>query len=169
MVFHQKVHQSACFRTKSTETATFLQQFIGLADFTQPQVLQEAGQEHLLQPVGSVWWKWVKKDTVKVQSRFKMVAFYLNSATILLATELKKLGFNVYGEPRICCIGFDHPKYSLSAIQKFIKSRHLEFSLNQKPMSFHFSFTPLNSTRVNEMVEGFKECIKSFELDPPKK
>jgi hypothetical protein len=54
MVFHQKVHQSACFRTKSTETATFLQQFIGLADFTQPQVLQEAGQEHLLQPVGSV-------------------------------------------------------------------------------------------------------------------
>jgi hypothetical protein len=54
MVFHQRVHQSACFRTKSTETATFLQPFIGQADFTEQQVLQEADQEPLLQPVGSV-------------------------------------------------------------------------------------------------------------------
>ena len=104
-----------------------------------------------------------------MQSKCKMVLFCLTLATILLATELRKLGFNVFGEPKICCIGFDHPKYSLSAIQNFVKDRKFHFSLNQKPMCFHFSFTPLNCTRVNEMVEAFKECIKSFELDPPKK
>ncbi len=50
-----------------------------------------------------------------------------------------------------------------------MKERKFNLSLNQKPMSFHFSFTPLNCTKVNDMIEAFKECIKNFELNPPKK
>lgn len=32
----------------------------------------------------------------------------------------------------------------------------------QKPMSIHFSFTPLNATRVDEMIKDFKICVKEL-------
>ena len=50
-----------------------------------------------------------------------------------------------------------------------MKDKKWNLSLNQKPMCFHFSFTPLNSTRVNDMISDFKECIRFFEKEPPKK
>ena len=83
---HRRVLQSVCFQTKNTETVTCSQQFTGQVDFTVLQDSLVADQEHQLQPVGSVWWKWENKATAKTQSKFKMVIFGDNSATIFLAT-----------------------------------------------------------------------------------
>jgi hypothetical protein len=73
---------------------------------------------------------------------------------------LSRLGFRVFGKPNICVIGFIHNKYSPTLIQDYMKERKWQLSLNQKPISFHFSITPLNSTRVDDMVKDFQECIK---------
>ena len=50
-----------------------------------------------------------------------------------------------------------------------MKKRNWQLSLNQKPMSFHYSFTPLNSSKVDDMIKDFKECISKLAKEPVKK
>jgi len=50
-----------------------------------------------------------------------------------------------------------------------MKAKNWNLSLNQLPICFHYSFTPLNCLRVDEMIKDFKECIISFQKNPPKK
>ena len=73
-----------------------------------------------------------------------------------LAVELKNLGFKVFGDPEICCIGFNHPKYSIGVVKDAIKKKGWEIPIIQKPMALHYSFTPLNSLKVNEMVADIR-------------
>ena len=54
MDFHQKVPQSVCFQTKSTETATFLQLFTGPVDFMVLLGSLAVDQEPQSQPAGLV-------------------------------------------------------------------------------------------------------------------
>jgi hypothetical protein len=86
--------------------------------------------------------------------------YYIILATIKLAQELKKMNFIIYGEPKICCIGFNHPQHQVSSIQKFMNERGWSISINQMPLCFHFSFTPLNSYNVDKMIDDFKDCMK---------
>jgi len=37
-----------------------------------------------------------------------------------------------------------------------MKEKHWNLSLNQLPLCFHFSFTPLNSLKVDEMIKDFQ-------------
>ena len=37
-----------------------------------------------------------------------------------------------------------------------------DLPLLQKPLSIHFSFTPLNATRIEEMVKDFKQCMSEL-------
>ena len=42
---------------------------------------------------------------------------------MILAKELKDLGFKIFGEPEICTIGFTHPKISLAILQEEMKKK----------------------------------------------
>ncbi len=50
-----------------------------------------------------------------------------------------------------------------------MKERKWNLSLNQLPLCFHFSFTPLNSQKVDDMIKDFQECVKFLEKEPQKK
>lgn len=84
-------------------------------------------------------------------------------ATVFMAKELRALGFEVFGEPNICIISFRHKKYSVNKVQKFMKNRGWGLALLQKPLSIHFSFTPLNCLKRDEMLKDLKECVEFLE------
>ncbi len=73
-----------------------------------------------------------------------------------MAKELKKLNFEIFGDPNICIISFNHKKHSASRVHKFMKKRGWGLSLLQKPLSIHFSFTPLNCTKKDEMLKDLR-------------
>jgi hypothetical protein len=79
-----------------------------------------------------------------------------NSAVKTLAKELKMLGFKVHGQPEICCIGFYHPKYPVSIVKEKMNNKGWDLPIIQKPISLHYSFTPINCVRIDQMVLDFK-------------
>jgi acyl CoA:acetate/3-ketoacid CoA transferase alpha subunit len=60
-------------------------------------------------------------------------------------------------------IGFSHPQYPISAIQELMKQKKWSLSLIQKPIALHFSFTPLNSKRVDQMIQDFEKTMQELE------
>lgn len=42
-----------------------------------------------------------------------------------------------------------------------------DLPLLQKPMSIHFSFTPLNATKIEDMIKDFKQCINELNGKAP--
>lgn len=40
-----------------------------------------------------------------------------------------------------------------------MKTRGWGLALLQKPLSIHFSFTPINCLKKDEMVKDFKDCV----------
>lgn len=84
-----------------------------------------------------------------------------------LSTELKSLGFKIFGNPIVCTIGFLHPDIASGSIHDWMHAKGWDLPLLQKPMSIHFSFTPLNATRVDEMIRDFKLCIKDLKGKAP--
>jgi hypothetical protein len=69
----------------------------------------------------------------------------------------------VFGEPKVCIISFKHKKYSVKTVYKFMKKRGWGLSLLQKPLSIHFSFTPLNCLKKDELLKDLKECCEYLE------
>ena len=97
-----------------------------------------------------------------MHNNFSQVHFCFILATIKLAEALKKLDFFVYGKPNICVVGFSHPHYPVSAIQELMKEKKWSLSLIQKPIALHFSFTPLNCKRVDQMIRDFEDTIQEL-------
>lgn len=94
-----------------------------------------------------------------MQRTCKEVTNKIIVATKTLAKELRLLGFKIFGEPEICTIGFTHPKVSLSLIKDEMKKRGWDVPLIQKPVALHYSFTPINSLKIDQMVNDFKEVM----------
>jgi hypothetical protein len=44
-----------------------------------------------------------------------------------------------------------------------MKKKGWGLAVLQNPLSIHFSFTPLNCTKRDEMIKDFKECIAHME------
>lgn len=83
----------------------------------------------------------------------------VSKAVKTLASLLRANGFKVFGNPEICCIGFNHPKYPVSVIKECFKKRGWDIPVIQKPMALHYSFTPINSVKIDQMVADVKEII----------
>ena len=82
-----------------------------------------------------------------------------------MAKELRNLNFEVFGDPKVCIISMVHKRYSVNKVFKFMKKKGWGLSLMQKPLSLHFSFTPLNCLKKDEMLKDFKECCDFLEKD----
>jgi glutamate/tyrosine decarboxylase-like PLP-dependent enzyme len=77
-----------------------------------------------------------------------------------VSSELKKLDFEVLGNPRVCIVSFRHKRFSAGSVFKFMKTKGWGFALLQNPLSIHFSFTPLNCLKRDEMIKDLKECVE---------
>ena len=44
-----------------------------------------------------------------------------------------------------------------------MKKKGWSLGVLQNPLAIHFSFTPLNCTKRDEMIKDFKECIVHIE------
>lgn len=76
------------------------------------------------------------------------------------------MGFKFYGNADICTIAFAHSKYPCNSLQTVLKRRNWGIALLQKPITMHFSFTPLNSTKVDQLIKDIRESLA--ELDKSK-
>lgn len=65
----------------------------------------------------------------------------------------------MFGNPEICCIGFNHPRFAVGDIKEAIKAKGWDFPIIQKPMALHFSFTPINCVKVDQIVADFKSIL----------
>lgn len=72
------------------------------------------------------------------------------------------------GKPNICVLSFRHKKHSVSNIVNFMKKKGWSLGVLQNPLAIHFSFTPLNCTKRDEMIKDFKECIAHIEKNEGK-
>lgn len=90
-----------------------------------------------------------------------------NAAVRKLSSALRELGFIIHGNADICTIAFSHPKYPSTYLQALIKQKEWGISLLQKPIILHFSFTPLNSTRVDAMIKDIRDMMKTLEVTKP--
>lgn len=63
------------------------------------------------------------------------------------------------GDPKLCVFSCRHKKFSVNSVVKFMKKRGWGLALLQRPISIHFSLTPLNCLKRDEMIKDFKECI----------
>lgn len=86
-----------------------------------------------------------------------------NVAVRNFRTVLEQLGFTLYGKADICTIAFSHPRHSCNSIQTLMKRREWSISLLQMPLALHFSFTPLNSTKVDQLIKDIKEVVAELE------
>ena len=75
---------------------------------------------------------------------------------------MRKEGYKVFGQPKICCIGFSHPKYSNSLIKEKMKLREWDIPLIQNPIALHYSFTPLNSLKIEQMIADITAVTKEI-------
>lgn len=85
-----------------------------------------------------------------------------------MAKELRKLNFEVFGNPDVCIISFTHKKHSANGVQKFMKKKGWGLALLQKPLSIHFSFTPLNCLKKDELLKDLKECCDYLDKNTEK-
>ena len=87
-----------------------------------------------------------------------------------MSSEFEKLGFEILSKAKLCVFSFKHKKIPVNAIQSFMKERGWGFSINQNPLSFQFSLTPMNCTKSDEMIKDMKECLAFYEKNGyPKK
>ena len=68
----------------------------------------------------------------------------------------------MYGKPEICAVGFTHNEIPISSVQELMKKKKWDLALIQKPMGLHFSFTPLNSRKVDQMINDFRDTMKEI-------
>jgi hypothetical protein len=73
------------------------------------------------------------------------------------------MGFKLYGRADICTIAFAHPQIPCSDIQTLLKKKkEWGLSVLQKPILLHFSFTPLNSTKVDQLIKDIREIVEEL-------
>lgn len=105
------------------------------------------------------------------RKQYKENAIRVSEATKRAARDLSKInGVKVFGEPKLCALGFNTTTVDCYAVSEHLGKRGWKIAAIHHPRGMHLSVTPSNCTEIGEnLAKDVAEIVAELEKNPPAK